>query len=82
MAIEVVFEGVVLRPSEFEIHLGTVLGENSMKKKVKVGINELYKKRTNMLLYQFRLYVIVWVLGVGLISTLHRRHPHRLDKMY
>ena len=47
------FEGVILRPSESEIHLGTVLGESSMKKKIKVGVNDLYN-RTNLLLSQFR----------------------------
>jgi hypothetical protein len=38
MVIEVhlVFEGVVMRPSEFEIHLGTILGENSIKERLKL----------------------------------------------
>jgi hypothetical protein len=93
MAIEVVFEGVVLRPSEFEIHLGTIVypwGEFDKKRLKLVSMNCM---KGQMLLCQFRFASFqiksklivchyIWASGVGLICTLHRRHPHRLEKMY
>lgn len=53
MNIEVLFQGVTLRPSSAEIHLGMFFGPSVMQKKIQGMVNDLYK-RTNILLSQFR----------------------------
>jgi len=51
--IVIVFQGVELRPSQSELHLGMMFGHVTMHKRIQDAANDLYK-RTNILLSKFR----------------------------
>ena len=51
--VHATFQGIIMRPSIYEIHLGMFLGNITMRQRIQAGVNDLYK-RTNLLMAQFR----------------------------